>query len=53
LAGLNARTAAVRTSAGVSSDGRRLYLVAVDGASLGLTILDLALTLRDLAWSGA
>ncbi|MBE1484415.1 phosphodiester glycosidase family protein [Plantactinospora soyae] len=53
LAGLDARTAAVRTAAGVSADGRRLYLVAVDGAGPGLTILDLALTLRDLGAASA
>ncbi|GAA3767742.1 hypothetical protein GCM10022225_62730 [Plantactinospora mayteni] len=48
LAGLDGRTAAIRTAAGISADGRRLYLLAIDGAGPGLTILDLALTLREL-----
>jgi exopolysaccharide biosynthesis protein len=47
LAGLNTTTAAIRTAAGVSQDGRCLYLMALDGTSLGLTIQDLALTVRD------
>lgn len=47
LVGLDATTAAVRTSAGISADGRRLYLMALDGTSPGLTIQDLALTMRD------
>jgi hypothetical protein len=53
LAGLDATTAAVRTSAGVSPDGRRLYLMAVDGTSLGLTIQDLALTMQDFGAAAA
>ncbi|WP_233604753.1 phosphodiester glycosidase family protein [Micromonospora sp. HM5-17] len=54
LDGLDARTAAVRTSAGVSANGRRLYLLAVDGGGgPGLTILDLALMMRDLGATDA
>jgi exopolysaccharide biosynthesis protein len=53
LAGLDATTAAVRSAAGVSPDGRRLYLMALDGASLGLTIRDLAVTMRDFGAADA
>ena len=53
LAGLDANTAAIRTSAGVSRDGRRLYLMALDGTSAGLTIADLALMMRDFGAASA
>jgi hypothetical protein len=49
LARLDAKTAAVRTGAGFSADGRELYLVAVQpapGVSGGLTIADLAALLQ-------
>ncbi|MBM0230803.1 phosphodiester glycosidase family protein [Micromonospora sp. STR1_7] len=45
LAGLDTRTAAVRSSAGVSADGGTVYLVALAGrapASAGFTIAELA-----------
>ncbi|MEU8165582.1 phosphodiester glycosidase family protein [Micromonospora sp. NPDC049004] len=51
LAGLDTRTAAVRSAAGVSPDGRTVYLVALAGrapASAGLTIAELADVLRAL-----
>ncbi|WP_377246290.1 phosphodiester glycosidase family protein [Phytohabitans kaempferiae] len=53
LAGLNATTAAIRSSAGVSQDGRRLYLMALDGASAGLTIAELAQLMRDFGAASA
>ncbi|MEV4760092.1 phosphodiester glycosidase family protein [Micromonospora sp. NPDC049559] len=49
LAGVDTKTAAVRSSAGVSADGRTVYLVALDGRSAvskGLTIAELADLLR-------
>ncbi|PWI20073.1 hypothetical protein DI272_42330 [Streptomyces sp. Act143] len=51
LPGLDATTSAVRTAVGVSDDGRRLLLLAVDGAPAyrtGLTIAEVASTLRGL-----
>ncbi|MFH9072153.1 phosphodiester glycosidase family protein [Streptomyces alboflavus] len=51
LPGLDDRVAAVRTSAGVSADGKRLYLVALDGGPefrAGLTIAEVAASLRAL-----
>ncbi|MDG4782070.1 phosphodiester glycosidase family protein [Micromonospora sp. WMMD961] len=51
LAGLDTRTAAVRSSAGVSPDGRTVYLVALAGrapASAGFTIAELAELMRSL-----
>ena len=45
LVGLNATVLAPRTAAGVSADGRRLYLLTVDGRSAesrGLSLLELA-----------
>ncbi|MCX5064852.1 phosphodiester glycosidase family protein [Micromonospora lupini] len=51
LAGLDATTAAVRSAAGVSPDGRTVYLVALAGrapASVGLTIAELADLMRTL-----
>jgi exopolysaccharide biosynthesis protein len=53
LPGLDTTTAAVRSAAGTSRDGRRLYLMALDGASRGLTILDLAVTMRDFGAADA
>ena len=49
LPGVDAQTAAVRTGAGVSSDGRHLYLVVLDGISAtntGLTLAELAAVLE-------
>ncbi|WP_404827692.1 phosphodiester glycosidase family protein [Streptomyces aureocirculatus] len=51
LAGLDAKVSAVRTAAGVSADGRRLFLLALDGAAefrTGLTIAEVAAALRTL-----
>lgn len=51
LPGLDDRVAAVRTAAGVSADGRRLILLALDGAPefrTGLTIAEVAAALRAL-----
>ncbi|MFI8537028.1 phosphodiester glycosidase family protein [Streptomyces aquilus] len=51
LPGLDAATSAVRTAVGVSDGGRRLLLLAVDGAPeyrTGLTIAEVADTLRGL-----
>jgi hypothetical protein len=49
LAGLDTRTAATRTAAGIGDHGHRLYLLALDGTaetSAGLTISELAAVLR-------
>ncbi|GGO32287.1 phosphodiester glycosidase family protein [Micromonospora parathelypteridis] len=49
LVGLDTKTAAVRSSAGVSPDGRTVYLVALAGrapASAGFTIAELADVMR-------
>ncbi|WP_204327956.1 phosphodiester glycosidase family protein [Streptomyces aureoverticillatus] len=51
LPGLDDRVAAVRTAAGISADGKRLYLLALDGAPeyrTGLTIAEVAASLRAL-----
>ncbi|WP_405740003.1 phosphodiester glycosidase family protein [Streptomyces sp. NBC_00028] len=51
LPGLDATTSAVRTAVGVSDGGRRVLLLAVDGAApyrTGLTIAEVADALRDL-----
>jgi Phosphodiester glycosidase len=51
LDGLDTTVAAVRTAAGTSADGHRLWLLALDGVSetdAGLTIAELAQLLRDL-----
>ncbi|MFD3309342.1 phosphodiester glycosidase family protein [Streptomyces sp. NPDC058694] len=51
LAGLDNTTAAVRTAAGISDGGRRLLLLALDGAPefrTGLTIAEVAGTMREL-----
>lgn len=53
LPGVDGQTAAIRSAAGISANGRRLYLLALDGGGAGLTILDLALTLRDLGATSA
>ncbi|GAB3934492.1 hypothetical protein GCM10027614_07600 [Micromonospora vulcania] len=56
LAGLDTKTAAVRTSAGVSADGRTVYLVALAGlapASAGFTIAELADLMRSLGADAA
>ena len=49
LPGVDAKTAAVRTGAGISSTGRHLYLVVLDGISAtntGMTLADLAAVLH-------
>ncbi|MFJ3672678.1 phosphodiester glycosidase family protein [Streptomyces sp. NPDC090106] len=54
LAGLDRATSAVRTAVGVADGGRRLLLVAVDGAAAyrtGLTIAEVASTLQGLGAS--
>ncbi|WP_413756117.1 phosphodiester glycosidase family protein [Streptomyces sp. MMBL 11-3] len=51
LAGLDDVTAAVRTAAGVSADGKRLWLLALDGAPefrSGLTIAEVAAAMKQL-----
>ncbi|MDQ1031610.1 hypothetical protein QF035_009192 [Streptomyces umbrinus] len=51
LAGLDTTTAAVRTAAGISDGGRRLLLLALDGAPefrTGLTIAEVADAMREL-----
>ncbi|MEV6365777.1 phosphodiester glycosidase family protein [Micromonospora musae] len=56
LAGLDVKTAAVRSSAGVSADGRTVYLVALAGrapASAGFTIAELADLMRTLGADAA
>jgi hypothetical protein len=56
LAGLNDTTAAVRTAAGTSADGRTVYLLALDGrgaVSAGLTISEEAAWLRSLGATDA
>ncbi|MET8951071.1 phosphodiester glycosidase family protein [Streptomyces sp. NPDC004393] len=50
-AGLDDRTSAVRTAVGIEDGGRRLLLLALDGAAAyrnGLTLAELAATLRRL-----
>ncbi|MFU8854493.1 phosphodiester glycosidase family protein [Micromonospora sp. SL1-18] len=56
LAGLDTKTAAVRSSAGVSRDGETAYLVALAGrapASAGFTIAELADLMRTLGADAA
>ncbi|MET7668933.1 phosphodiester glycosidase family protein [Micromonospora luteifusca] len=56
LAGLDTKTSAVRSSAGVSPDGRTVYLVALAGrapASAGFTIAELADLMRSLGADAA
>ncbi|MFI9649515.1 phosphodiester glycosidase family protein [Streptomyces sp. NPDC052040] len=51
VSGLDNRTSAVRTAVGVGDGGRRLLLLALDGASAyrsGLTVAELAAVLRSL-----
>ncbi|MDG9715636.1 phosphodiester glycosidase family protein [Streptomyces sp. DH24] len=51
LAGLDARTSAVRTAVGIADGGRHLLLLAVDGAPAyrsGLTVAEVADTMRRL-----
>lgn len=50
LPGLDDRTAAVRTAAGIADGGRRLFLFAVDGTAgrAGLTVAEVSRLLRDL-----
>ncbi|GAA4208893.1 phosphodiester glycosidase family protein [Actinocatenispora rupis] len=51
LPGVDDKVSATRTAAGISADGRRLYLVALDGqaeAGSGLTLARLAILLSDL-----
>lgn len=50
LAGLDTKTAATRTAAGIGAHGLRLHLLALDGTaetSAGLTISELAAVLKD------
>jgi hypothetical protein len=47
LPGGNATTAAIRTGAGVSADGHRLYLAVLDATGPGITLADLAVLLHD------
>lgn len=56
LPGLDDSTSAVRTAAGVAGKGRKLLLVALDGAAAyrtGLTIAEVATTMRDLGSTDA
>ncbi|MEV0225612.1 phosphodiester glycosidase family protein [Streptomyces sp. NPDC050704] len=56
LAGLDALTSAVRTAAGVADGGKRLLLLALDGAPefrSGLTIAEVADTMRQLGSTDA
>ncbi|MGW0820675.1 phosphodiester glycosidase family protein [Streptomyces sp. NPDC002845] len=51
LPGLDSNTAAVRTAAGIADGGRRLLLLALDGAPAfrtGLTVAEVAATMRRL-----
>ncbi|WP_416972937.1 phosphodiester glycosidase family protein [Streptomyces sp. 4F14] len=51
LPGLDTRTSAVRTAIGISGDGHRVHLLALDGAPKyrkGLTVAELAGALREL-----
>jgi exopolysaccharide biosynthesis protein len=51
LPGLNNTTSAVRTAVGIANKGRRLLLLALDGAAAhrgGLTIAEVAHTMRSL-----
>ncbi|WP_105969547.1 phosphodiester glycosidase family protein [Streptomyces geranii] len=51
LAGLDTGTSAVRTAAGIANGGRKLLLLAVDGAPRyrsGLTVAEVAATMRQL-----
>ncbi|MFF3486540.1 phosphodiester glycosidase family protein [Streptomyces sp. NPDC002701] len=56
LAGLDDVTAAVRTAAGVSDGGGRLWLLALDGAPefrSGLTVAEVAATMKELGSADA
>ncbi|MGK5738577.1 phosphodiester glycosidase family protein [Micromonospora sp. URMC 103] len=56
LAGLDTKTAAVRSAAGVSADGKTVYLVALAGrapASAGFTIAELADLMRSFGADAA
>jgi len=56
LAGLDNRASAVRTAAGFAERGRRLYLLALDGATQyrsGLTIAEVAAVMRRLGSTDA
>ncbi|MGW0495688.1 phosphodiester glycosidase family protein [Streptomyces sp. NPDC003007] len=51
LPGLDSTTSAVRTAVGIADSGRRVLLLALDGAAAyrsGLTIAEVAATMRDL-----
>jgi len=51
LSGLDSTTSAVRTAAGIANGGRKLLLLAVDGAARyrsGLTVAEVAATMRKL-----
>ncbi|MPY56642.1 phosphodiester glycosidase family protein [Streptomyces spongiae] len=56
LPGLDARVSAVRTAAGIANGGRRMLLLALDGAAefrTGLTIAEVADTMRELGATDA
>ncbi|MFJ8636245.1 phosphodiester glycosidase family protein [Streptomyces sp. NPDC093568] len=56
LPGLDDRTSAVRTAVGIAAGGRRLLLLALDGAPAyrtGLTIAEVASVMRDLGSADA
>ncbi|AWW40910.1 phosphodiester glycosidase family protein [Streptomyces cadmiisoli] len=56
LPGLDDRTSAVRTAVGIADGGRRVLLLAVDGAPeyrTGLTVAEVAETLRELGSADA
>lgn len=56
LPGLDNRTSAVRTAVGIADNGRRLLLLALDGAPeyrTGLTIAEVASVMRDLGSADA
>ncbi|WP_372345764.1 phosphodiester glycosidase family protein [Streptomyces sp. KL116D] len=56
LPGLDAKTSAVRTAAGIANDGRTLILLALDGAPAyrtGLSIAEVADTMRELGSTDA
>ncbi|MEU4874358.1 phosphodiester glycosidase family protein [Streptomyces sp. NPDC021608] len=51
LSGLDASRSAVRTAVGIAAGGRRVFLLALDGAAAyrrGLTVAEVAAALRDL-----
>ncbi|MGQ4333429.1 phosphodiester glycosidase family protein, partial [Streptomyces hayashii] len=54
LSGLDGSASAVRTAVGIAADGRRVFLLALDGAAAyrrGLTVAEVAAALRGLGAS--